>query len=85
MPPRRQPALLPLPPQDLAPHSSTPSPNDSPPPPPPPPLMNQASGSGTTPTLDPTTIALLTLLSSQMTSQMKEAIPEMFLRLQEDC
>ncbi|KAD3640048.1 hypothetical protein E3N88_29271 [Mikania micrantha] len=60
--PRRQPPLLPLPPQDLAPHSSTPSPNDSPPPPPPPPLMNQASGSGTTPTLDPTTIALVTLL-----------------------
>ncbi|KAD4385747.1 hypothetical protein E3N88_25916 [Mikania micrantha] len=87
MPPRRQPPLLPLPPQDLAPHSSTPSPNDSPPPPPPPPpppLMNQASGSGTTPTLDPTTIALVTLLSSQMTSQMKEAIPEMFLRLRNE-
>ncbi|KAD4981924.1 hypothetical protein E3N88_18595 [Mikania micrantha] len=87
MPPRRQPPLLPLPPQDLAPQSSTPSPNDSPPPPPPPPpppLMNQASGSGTTPTLDPTTIALVTLLSSQMTSQMKEAIPEMFLRLRNE-
>ena len=85
MPPRRQPPLLPLPPQDLAPHSSTPSPNDSPPPPPPPPpLITQPSSSGTTPIMDPATIAMMNFLSNQMTNQMKEAIPEMFLRLRNE-
>ncbi|KAD4586014.1 hypothetical protein E3N88_23615 [Mikania micrantha] len=74
--------------QDLAPHSSTPSPADSPPPPPPPlpppPPHSTLAGPSTTPTLDPATISLVTLLSTQMTSQMKEAIPEMFLCLRNE-
>ncbi|KAD5508732.1 hypothetical protein E3N88_16435 [Mikania micrantha] len=66
MPPRRQPALLPLPPNDSAPRSLTPTPPDSPtqPPPPPPPPVYQ---------LDPATIALATLL----TSQLRDVIPKM--------
>ncbi|KAD7476918.1 hypothetical protein E3N88_00054 [Mikania micrantha] len=71
MPPRRQPPLLPLT-QGSAPHSSTPTPPDSPtqapPPPPPPPPAYQ---------LDPATIALATLL----TSQLREAIPDMMNRI----
>ncbi|KAD3640598.1 hypothetical protein E3N88_29821 [Mikania micrantha] len=68
MPPRRPPPAILPPPQDLAPHSSTPSPTDSPtqPPPPPPPVHQ----------LDPTTIALATLL----TSQLRDVIPEMMNR-----
>ncbi|KAD0903823.1 hypothetical protein E3N88_43572 [Mikania micrantha] len=71
MPPRRQPPLLPLTPGS-APHSSTPSPTDSPtqppPPPPPPPPAYQ---------LDPATVALATLL----TSQLRDVIPEMMNRI----
>ncbi|KAD3640682.1 hypothetical protein E3N88_29905 [Mikania micrantha] len=71
MPPRRQPPLLPLT-QGSAPHSSTPTPPDSPtqapPPPPPPPPAYQ---------LDPATVALATLL----TSQLREVIPEMMNRI----
>ncbi|KAD4982120.1 hypothetical protein E3N88_18791 [Mikania micrantha] len=72
MPPRRQPALLPPPPHDSAPHSSTPTPPDSPtqppPPHPPPPRVHE---------LDPATIALATLL----TSQLRDVIPEMMNRI----
>ncbi|KAD3640189.1 hypothetical protein E3N88_29412 [Mikania micrantha] len=71
MPPRRPlPALLPPPPHDSAPHSSTPTPPDSPtqPPPHPPPPVHQ---------LDPATIALATLLSSQL----RDVIPEMMNRI----
>ncbi|KAD2393208.1 hypothetical protein E3N88_40185 [Mikania micrantha] len=77
MPPRRQPPLFP-PPQDLALHSSTPSPSDTPtqvPPPPPPhvpppqpPPVHE---------LDPATIALATLL----TSQLRDVIPDMMNRI----
>ncbi|KAD5318137.1 hypothetical protein E3N88_18083 [Mikania micrantha] len=72
MPPRRQTPSVP--PLSLAPHSSTPSPNDSPPPPPPPPpppLITQPSSSYTTPTLDPATIALSAVrLSGKLTDLM---------------
>ncbi|KAD5803342.1 hypothetical protein E3N88_14702 [Mikania micrantha] len=72
MPPRRQPLLLPLT-QGSAPHSSTPSPSDSPtqPPPPPPPPPPPAFQ------LDPATVALATLL----TSQLRDVIPEMMNRI----
>ncbi|KAD2805410.1 hypothetical protein E3N88_38787 [Mikania micrantha] len=76
MPPRKQPT-----PQVSAPHSSTPTPPDSPLPPPPPP-HSPPPGSSNTPTLDPATIALATLLSTQLTSQLKEVIPEMINRIQ---
>ncbi|KAD3067076.1 hypothetical protein E3N88_34956 [Mikania micrantha] len=69
MPPRRQPPLLPLT-QGSAPHSSTPTPADSPPPPPPPPPPPAYQ-------LDPATVALATLL----TSQLREVIPEMMNRI----
>ncbi|KAD3640030.1 hypothetical protein E3N88_29253 [Mikania micrantha] len=68
-------------PQASAPHSSTPTPPDSPPPPPPPPL-NPPPGPSTTQILDPATIALATLLSSQLTNQLKDVIPEMINRIQ---
>ncbi|KAD4385652.1 hypothetical protein E3N88_25821 [Mikania micrantha] len=79
MPPRRQPpALLPLPPQDLAPHSSTPSPSDSPtqPPPPPPPHVPPPQPPPLQ-QVDPATVALATLL----TSQLRDVIPEMMNRI----
>ncbi|KAD4586048.1 hypothetical protein E3N88_23649 [Mikania micrantha] len=79
MPPRRQPpGLLPLPPQDSAPHSSTPTPPDSPPHlPPPPPPHSPPPGSSNVQILDPATIALATLL----TSQLRDVIPEMVNRI----
>ncbi|KAD5508032.1 hypothetical protein E3N88_15735 [Mikania micrantha] len=80
MPPRRQPTPVTTT-QTSAPHSSTPSPPDSPPPPPPPPHSpppNLNAG----PVIDPTTIALATLLSTQLTSQLKDVISEMIHRIQ---
>ncbi|KAD5960466.1 hypothetical protein E3N88_11938 [Mikania micrantha] len=70
---RPPPALLPPPPHDSAPHSSTPSPSDSPvqPPPPPPPPTPPVHQ------LDPSTIALATLL----TSQLRDVIPKMMNRI----
>ncbi|KAD4584852.1 hypothetical protein E3N88_22453 [Mikania micrantha] len=78
MPPRRQPPLLPLT-QGSAPHSSTPTPPDSPtqPPPPPPPPHSPPPGSNNVQILDPATIALATLL----TSQLRDVIPEMMNRI----
>ncbi|KAD7116994.1 hypothetical protein E3N88_04262 [Mikania micrantha] len=69
MPPRRQPPLLPLT-RGSAPHSSTPTPPNSPPPPPPPPPPPAYQ-------LDPATIALATLF----TSQLREVIPDMMNRI----
>ncbi|KAD4179509.1 hypothetical protein E3N88_28100 [Mikania micrantha] len=76
MPPRRQPPLLPLT-QGSAPHSSTPTPLDSPTQPPPPPPHSPPPDSSNVQILDPATIALATLL----TSQLRDVIPEMMNRI----
>ncbi|KAD5508273.1 hypothetical protein E3N88_15976 [Mikania micrantha] len=65
MPPRRPPPLLPTP--NSPPHSATPSP------PPPPPLHTPPHQPPPNHELDPATIALATLL----TSQLREVIPDM--------
>ncbi|KAD6118893.1 hypothetical protein E3N88_10164 [Mikania micrantha] len=77
MPPRRPPPLLPPPPHS-PPHSATPSPPTSPPPPPrPPPPHTPPHQPPPNHELDPATIALATLL----TSQLREVIPDMMNRI----